>query len=128
MDVLDQLIQLEQKRPKRGCGSFVNWPEKHSHTKPGPASFIITLQTLPQTSPLFLSQCLTSMCLRAAVTFLKACHLPPPSPSWHCPTRTLNIQMDSSLSYLLPFTTYLPIKITSCITSEAQEYSFICWS
>ncbi len=40
-----------------------------------------------------------------------------------CLTRTLNIQMDSSLSYLLPFTTYLPIKITSCITSEGTSIS-----
>lgn len=71
------------------------------------------------------------MCLRAVVTFLKACHLPPPSrlpispasiPAL-CLTRTLNIQMDSSLPYLLPFTTYLPIKITSCITSEGTSIS-----
>ncbi len=40
-----------------------------------------------------------------------------------CLTRTLNIQMDSSLSYLLPFTTYLPIQITSCITSEGTSIS-----
>lgn len=39
--------------PKRGSVSFVNWPEKHSHTKPRPASFI-TLQSHPKTRPLFI--------------------------------------------------------------------------
>lgn len=74
------------------------------------------------------------MYLQAAVTFLKARHLPLPSrlpisPTSilaPCLTRTLNIQMNSSLPFLLPFTTYLPIKITSCITSEGTSIS--SWS